>query len=105
MVKSSPVTSIYAGTVHPGRYLVLVTGVSHVAVNFGKPDQRNLSRITVTEARAHLEGGEFGVGSMKPKMESVLAFLEGGGREALITSPDDLTPALTGTSGTRIVPD
>jgi carbamate kinase len=51
-----------------------------------------------------MEGGEFGEGSMKPKIESALAFLEQGGREVIITSPEDLAPAFLGRSGTRIVP-
>jgi carbamate kinase len=87
------------------RSFVIVTGVSRVALRFGKPDQRDLDRLTVTEARRHMDAGEFGEGSMKPKIESALAFLEAGGDEVLITSPDDLEAALHGRGGTRIVPD
>ncbi len=83
---------------------VIVTQISHVAINFGKPDQKNLDRITAAEAKAYMEAGEFGEGSMKPKIESALRFLEGGGREVLITSPEELGPALEGKTGTRIVP-
>lgn len=86
-------------------FLVNVTAVTHVALGFGTPEQRNLTRMTVTEAREFLGRGEFGVGSMKPKIESLLSFLEAGGTEALITSPGDLRPALEGGSGTRVVPD
>ena len=83
---------------------VIVTAVSHVALAFGKPEQRNLDRMTVEEARRYLSTGEFGKGSMQPKIESALAFLDAGGREVLITSPEELAPALAGRSGTRVVP-
>jgi len=83
---------------------VIVTAVSHVALSFGKPEQKNLDRITATEASRFLAAGEFGKGSMQPKIESALAFLDRGGREVLITSPEELAPALAGTSGTRVVP-
>lgn len=83
--------------------LVIVTGVEYVAVNFGKPDQRDLKQITVAEAEQYLAAGEFGEGSMKPKIESALQFLAAGGKDVLITSPEALTAALQGRSGTRII--
>jgi carbamate kinase len=83
---------------------VIVTQISHVAINFGKPNQKNLDRITAAEAQAYMEAGEFGAGSMKPKIESALRFLENGGKSVLITSPEDLGAALEGRTGTRIVP-
>jgi carbamate kinase len=85
--------------------LVIVTGVSHVAVNFGKPGQENLDRITISRALALMAQGEFGEGSMKPKIEAAVTFLQNGGTDAVITSPEALSEALSGTSGTRIVPD
>jgi len=84
--------------------LIIVTGVTHLAINFGKPNQRNLDRVTVEEAMVYMEAGEFGVGSMKPKIEASLAFLHEGGREVLITSPEHLGLAFEGRSGTQIVP-
>lgn len=84
--------------------LVIITGVTHVAVNFGKKSQRNLDRITAAEARAFYDAGEFGEGSMKPKMEAALTFLEKGGKEVRITSPEEIGAALEGTSGTLIEP-
>ena len=81
---------------------VIVTGVSHVAIGFGKPGQKNLDRLTVSDARRYMSAGEFGEGSMKPKIESAIAFLEHGGRDVLITAPEELGPALAGHSGTRI---
>lgn len=84
--------------------LLIVTGVTHVAVNFNKPDQKNLDQITMAEAAQYLEAGEFGEGSMKPKMEAALNFLRDGGKEVIITHPDTIGEALKGASGTRIVP-
>lgn len=85
--------------------LVIVTGVSHAALRFGRPDQEDLGRITASEAQRYMEAGEFGEGSMKPKIESALAFLRDGGREVVITSPHELPEALAGRTGTRVVPD
>lgn len=83
--------------------LCITTGVDQVAVNFGKPDQRALGTIDVEEARQHLADGQFPPGSMGPKVEAALQYLEGGGQEVLITSPDRLTEALDGGTGTRVV--
>jgi rubrerythrin len=59
--------------------LVISTGVDKVAINFGKPDQRNLDRITAAEARRYMKQGHFAAGSMKPKIEAALNFLQHGG--------------------------
>ncbi len=83
--------------------LVVLTAVPQVALDFGKPTQRNLGRLTVDEAKAHLAAGQFPPGSMGPKMEAVIAFVEGGGAEAIITSPDSIFAAMEGRTGTRIV--
>ncbi len=85
--------------------LLLSTGVQKVAIRFRKPDQQDLERITVKEARDHLAAGEFPPGSMGPKIEAAIAFLEGGGREVVITSPDHLADAVAGRTGTHIVAD
>jgi carbamate kinase len=85
--------------------LVLSTGVERVAVHFRQPDQRFLDRLSVTEARRYLAEGEFPKGSMGPKVEAAITFLERGGSEVLITSPANLEQAFAGTSGTRIVAD
>jgi len=84
---------------------VILTGVPKVALNFGKPTQRWVDRITVSEAVRHLAEGQFPPGSMGPKIESALAFLHAGGREVLITSPEALEREPYATVGTRIVPD
>ncbi len=85
--------------------LVLSTGVEQVAVHFRQPDERWLDRITVSEAAGYLADGEFPRGSMGPKVEAAITFLERGGEEVLITSPASLEQAIRGETGTRIVPD
>jgi carbamate kinase len=82
--------------------LLLSTGVEKVAVRFRKPDQRDLERIGVDEARRHLAAGEFPPGSMGPKIEAAIAFLERAGREVIITSPDHLADGVAGRTGTHI---
>ena len=82
--------------------LLLSTGVEKVAIRFGKPDQCDLDRITVAEARHYLAAGEFPQGSMGPKIEAAIAFLEQDGREVVITSPDHLAEAVAGRTGTHI---
>jgi len=83
---------------------VVSTGVEKVAFDFGKPTQRWLERITLAEARKYLAEGQFPKGSMGPKIEAIISFLEGGGTRALITNPPNLGRALTGATGTHIVP-
>jgi carbamate kinase len=84
--------------------LIISTAVEKVFINFKKPNQDALDRITLADARKYLAEGHFAPGSMKPKIEAVIAFLEaGGGREALITDPPHLVAALEGKTGTRIV--
>jgi carbamate kinase len=85
--------------------LAILTAVSEVALDFGKPTQRGLARLTPAEARAHLAAGQFPPGSMGPKMEAAIAFVEGGGAESIITSPESLRAAIEGRAGTRIVAD
>jgi carbamate kinase len=86
------------------RTLVMLTGVDRVAVDFGKPTQRAIDRMTVAEARAHQADGQFPPGSMGPKIDAALRYLQAGGREVIITSIEKLHDALEGKAGTRIVP-
>lgn len=86
--------------------LIISTAVEKVAINFGKPDQQWLDQITLSEAKRYLaESVHFAKGSMAPKMEAVIRFLEAGGKQALITSPENIGKALKGETGTRIIPD
>jgi carbamate kinase len=84
--------------------LVVATGVARVALDFGKPTQRWLDRLTLAEAKRLYDGGQFDKGSMGPKIGAVIEFLEGGGAEGIITDPPHLAAALAGDAGTRIVP-
>lgn len=84
-------------------YLFILTGVEQVAIDFGKPTQRNLFEMTVEEALRYMEEGQFPKGSMGPKIEAALLFLEKGGKNVIITSIDKLQEALEGKTGTRIV--
>jgi carbamate kinase len=85
--------------------LVLVTGVDQVYVDFGKPTQRALDRVGTTEMRGHLADGQFPPGSMGPKVDSAISFVESGGESAIITSLPGLRDALAGRGGTHIVSD
>ena len=84
--------------------LLISTAVEKVALNFGKPNEVWLDRITLAEAKQYLaEGTHFAPGSMAPKMEAVISFLENGGKKALITDPPNIKRALAGETGTVIV--
>jgi len=82
--------------------LIISTGVEKVAIHFGKPTQRWLDRMTVAEARQYMAEGHFAPGSMKPKIEACIDFLERGGQQALITDPPNIARALAGETGTYI---
>jgi carbamate kinase len=83
--------------------LITLTAVSHVCWDYGKPSQREVKRLDVAEARRGFAEGQFPPGSMGPKVAACIEFVEGGGEEAIITSPDNLRAAIEGLSGTRIV--
>jgi carbamate kinase len=85
--------------------LLISTAVEKVALNFGKPDQKWIDRMTLAEAKQYLvEGTHFAKGSMAPKIQAIIWFLEAGGKEALITNPENIGRALKGETGTWIVP-
>ena len=84
---------------------VISTAVEKVALNFGKPDQKWIDKMTLAEAKAYLdEGIHFAKGSMAPKIQAIIWFLENGGKQALITNPENIGRALKGETGTWIVP-
>ena len=86
--------------------LLISTAVEKVALNFGKPNQEWVDRMTLSEAQGYLaEGTHFAKGSMAPKIQAILWFLEAGGKRALITDPKNIGRALKGETGTWIVPD
>ena len=80
--------------------LVISTGVRRVCLDFGKPTQRELERLSLADARRHLADGQFGRGSMAPKIEAACRFLEHGGPRAVITCPDEIELAVEGRAGT-----
>jgi carbamate kinase len=85
---------------------VISTSVDRVALEWGRPGQRWIDRMTLGEARGYLaEGTHFAPGSMAPKIEACIGFLERGGRDAVISSPENLELALRGGAGTHIVRD
>ena len=96
-------SSLLAADVGAGT-LVMLTGVDRVALDFGKPTQRSVARMTAAEAAKHHADGQFPPGSMGPKITAALRFLERGGPRALITALDKLEHALDGKAGTEIVP-
>ncbi|MEA4908402.1 MAG: carbamate kinase [Chloroflexi bacterium] len=83
---------------------IISTAVEKVAINFNKPDQKWLDRLTVAEAKQYMADGHFAKGSMLPKIQAILKFLEAGGKQAIITNPENIGRALKGETGTWIVP-
>jgi carbamate kinase len=98
-------SSLLASAIGADLFLIS-TGVEKVAINFKKPDQRDLDFLTVNEARRYLAEGQFGKGSMQPKIEACIRFLEQSANPdayALVTNPENLARALAGETGTRLV--
>lgn len=84
---------------------VISTAVEKVALNFGKPDQKWLDKMTLAEAKGYLAAGtHFAKGSMAPKVQAIIRFLEAGGKRALITNPENIGRALKGETGTWVLP-
>ena len=81
---------------------VISTGVPEVYINFGKPDQKALRRVTAKEMKMYMDQGHFAEGSMKPKIRAALGFLDHGGSRVVISSPGNLISALNGETGTTI---
>jgi carbamate kinase len=85
--------------------LLISTAVEKVAINFGKPDEKWLDHMTLAEAKNYLEEGvHFAKGSMAPKIEAIIWFLENGGKQALITNPENIGRAMKRETGTWIEP-
>jgi carbamate kinase len=82
--------------------LIILTDVEKVAINFNKPNQKNLGEITVSEAEEYMNEGHFAAGSMGPKVMACIKFVKKTGKEALITSPFKVLEALEGKTGTLI---
>jgi carbamate kinase len=82
--------------------LLILTDVEKVALNFGTPHQKNINKMTIDEAQKYLKSGEFGTGSMGPKVEAACEFVKEGGEKAIITSLEMAKEALGGETGTLI---
>lgn len=96
-------SSLLASSIKADLFLIS-TAVEKVHLNFGKPNQRPIDRMTVAEARKYIEEGHFAKGSMLPKIQAIIGFLESGGKQAIITNPENIERALKGETGTLIVP-
>jgi carbamate kinase len=84
--------------------LLILTGVEHVALDFGRPTQRHLHEVRASELAGHADAGQFAPGSMLPKVQAALRFLERGGGRAVITTPELSEKALAGETGTQVTP-
>jgi carbamate kinase len=84
-------------------YLIISTAIEQVFLNFGKENEKALSKINLAEAKQYCREGHFAKGSMLPKMEAAIQFLENGGKEVIITTPEKLAEAVDGKAGTKIV--
>jgi carbamate kinase len=82
--------------------LLIATDVEKVSLNYGTPNQIDLDKLSVSEAKKYLEEDQFPPGSMGPKIQAVVNFLESGGEKAIITSIDKIIDALEGKAGTQI---
>lgn len=96
-------SSLLAQQINADLFLIS-TAVEKVYINFNKPDQQGLDVITATEARQYIAEGHFAKGSMLPKIQACLMYLDAGGKEAIITDPPHIMDALEGKTGTRIIP-
>jgi carbamate kinase len=98
-------SSLLAQSIGADLFLIS-TAVEKVALSYGKPDQQWLDRITLSEAKNYLaEGKHFAKGSMAPKIQAIIWYMEAGGKHAIITNPENIGRALRGETGTHIVPD
>jgi len=96
-------SSLLAQEIHADLFIIS-TAVEKVALNFGKPNQKLIDRMTIAEAKQYIEEGHFAKGSMLPKIQAILRYLENGGKEALITTPENIGRALKGETGTWVAP-
>jgi carbamate kinase len=103
VIDKDAASSLLATSIDADLFMVS-TAVDKVAVNFGKPDQKDIDSMDVTTAKKYIKEGQFAPGSMLPKIESVIKYLENGGKKAIITSPAAISDSLEGKNGTVITP-
>ena len=97
-------SALLAAELDADLYIVL-TGVPKIAIDYGKPTQTALDRMSVSEAEKHLAEGQFPAGSMGPKVEAAVQFVRRSGKQVLITDVEHLREALEGQDGTVIAAD
>lgn len=95
-------SGLLANSINADLFLIS-TAVEKVALNFGKPDQKDLDLMTLSEAEKYYNEGHFPQGSMGPKIKAVIDFIKKGGKEAIITTPECIELALEGKMGTKII--
>jgi carbamate kinase len=88
-----------------GNIFLVLTDVENAFINYGKPDQQALREINVSKLKKYLDDGHFGSGSMGPKIEACIKFIDAGGERAIITSLDKAIDAIKNKTGTHILPD
>ncbi len=96
-------SSLLARSIQADLFLIS-TAVEKVYLNYNKPNQQAIDRMTLAQAKQYMAEGHFAKGSMLPKIQAIIWFLEAGGKEALITDPPNIARALRGETGTWIVP-
>lgn len=94
-------TSLLARNINADIFIIS-TAVEKVYLNFGKPDQKDLDKISLADAKKYLAEGHFAKGSMEPKIKAVIEYLENGGKKAIITDPPNIMRAINGETGTTI---
>ncbi len=96
-------SSLLSQEIHADLF-VISTAVEKIAINYGKPDQKWIDKMTLAEAKQYISEGHFAKGSMLPKVQAIIWYLENGGKQALVTDPPHIGAALRGETGTWIVP-
>jgi carbamate kinase len=104
VVDKDKASQVLASSIH-AHIFIMLTNVEKVALNYGKPEQEDLDKLTVAKAKGYLREGHFPPGSMGPKIVSAVRFLEGGGEQVIISTPENLESALEEDKGTIIIPD
>ncbi|MEA3506632.1 MAG: carbamate kinase, partial [Elusimicrobiota bacterium] len=103
VIDKDAASSLLATSIGADLFMVS-TAVDKVCLNFDKPDQKDIDSMDVATAKKYIKEGQFAPGSMLPKIESAIKYLENGGNKAIITSPEVITDSLEGKNGTVITP-
>ncbi|MDD3147366.1 MAG: carbamate kinase [Candidatus Riflebacteria bacterium] len=96
-------SALLASNINADMFIVS-TAVEKACLNFGKPDQKALDKVTVAELEQYCKEGHFKPGSMLPKCEAIIKFIKNGGKHAIITNPENLAKAVKGEAGTHVYP-